>query len=336
MEALNELTIDNTSVPIAEFEKMTAKDLRVAAHALSPHEARYLVDLYYQIQEFRKATANQIRSLGDGEPGTVIGGVFTTMETVEKKIAKALDYYTDVEKTGMGAWAKSQVGIGPVIAAGFLAHIDFNPWRCNQRDGKWCTEREPHEGCSRKELVTCAAIWRFAGLDPTSKWEKGKKRPWNAALKTLCWKLGESFVKTSTNEKAFYGKLYQQRKEIEQRSNLDGKLSDQARAALTSRNIGKSTDAHAWYAGCFTREAAETIAASTDKAKTMAKLKGEPGSGLPMLPPAHIHRRATRWTVKLFLSHYFDEGCRRVLKHEPPAPYSLQMLGHVHKIDAMN
>ena len=37
----------------------------------------------------------------------------------------------------------------------------------------------------------------------------GKKRPCNASLKALSWKIGKSFVLTASNSDNFYGKLYQ-------------------------------------------------------------------------------------------------------------------------------
>ena len=260
-----------------DIEFLVARDLKAAALKLTVGEARYLVDLYYQIQEFRKATGNQIRSLGDNEPGELIQGVFGSMEKVENRIKKGLDYYTD--DNPMGKWAKDVVGIGPVISAGLLAHIDLTK-------------------CS-----TVGSIWRFAGYDPTSKWNKGEKRPFNAALKTLCWKIGESFVKVSGNPKAMYGSLYLQRKAIEQQKNDNGEFKEQAGQKLKDFKIGKDTDAYKSYS-------------------------------IGKLPPAHIHARAKRWAVKVFLCHYFESGCRLVLKKEPPLIYSIAMLGHVHKIEA--
>ena len=275
MEALVESSNESSGL-IAEIESLTIKDLKLASQKLTIGEARYLVDLYYQIQEFRKATANQIRSLGTEEPGIVIGGVFASMEAVEGRIKKALDYYTDSQE--FGRWCKSIVGIGPVITAGLIANIDLSKCR------------------------TVGSIWRFAGLDPTSKWEKGKKRPWNASLKRLCWLIGESFVKVSGNPKSLYGKLYLERKEIEQRKNDAGEFTAQAKAKLDQFKIGKDTEAYKHY--------------STGK-----------------LPPAHIHQRAKRWATKVFLCHYFETGCRIVLKKDPPVLYSLAMLQHVHHID---
>ena len=97
-------------------------------------------------------------------------------------------------------WAKSIIGIGPVMAAGLAAHIDIS------------------------ECPTVGRIWRFAGLDPTVEWKEHGKRPWNASLKSLCGKIGESFAKVSGHERDVYGKLYIQRKALEQARNAAGKL----------------------------------------------------------------------------------------------------------------
>jgi hypothetical protein len=222
---------------------------------------------------------------------------------LENHIKAALDSYGDAH--AVGRWSKSNVGIGPVIAAGLLAHIDITKAR------------------------TATPILRFAGLDPTVKWHKGQRRPWNDDLKTLCWKIGESFVKFSGHKDDTYGKLYLQRKAIEVRNNLEGQLSDQARQKLAEFNIGKDTDAYAWYSGSLTPEDAVAIAEVTKRRK-------EPGSGLPMLPPAHIHARAKRWTVKLFLSHWQQVAYREHYHAMAPAPYVFAHKGHVDHIDVPN
>lgn len=145
-------------------DKITSlrSDLKNAAKLLSHEEARYLVDLYYQMQEFRKGAGNEIGALKRGnEPqSAILNWVFGEAEVIENEIKRALDKYTDTQP--MGIWSKSIVGVGPVIAAGLLANIDLT--KCK----------------------TAGSIWRFAGLDPSVTWGKGQKRPWNARLKTLC------------------------------------------------------------------------------------------------------------------------------------------------------
>ena len=257
-----------------------SRDLAKAASLLSPSEARYLVDAYYTIQEYRKASGNQILALSkSGEPHEVIQWLGTQMGGLEGQIKRALDKWTDEQD--LGRWAKSICGIGPVITAGLLSHIDIG------------------------KAPTVGHIWRFAGLDPTLKWNKGEKRPWNASLKTLCWKIGESFVKVSGNANDFYGKLWLQRKEIEVRKNEAGDFAAQAVAVLLAKKMRKDTEAIKWY--------------------TQGKL-----------PPAQIHARAKRWAVKLFLAHYHHVGYWLKFNREPPKPYVISILGHVDMIGPPN
>jgi hypothetical protein len=159
-----------------------SRDLRKAATTLSADEARFLVDAYYQMQDNRIRSAAQVRQLTEsGEPHDVLRWLEGNAETLENSIKSALDKYSASHT--VGAWARSVVGVGPVICAGLLAHIDIT------------------------KAPTAGHIWNYAGLNPSISWEKGQKRPWNSALKTLCWKLGESFVKVSGNETPFMGRL---------------------------------------------------------------------------------------------------------------------------------
>ena len=227
------------------------------------------------MQEQRKRAANQLRSMEE-EPHEAIAWLTDMSTALENRIKLMLSVYAD--HNPIGAWSQTITGIGPVIAAGLLAHIDIN------------------------KAPTVGHIWRFAGLDPTQTWDKGKKRPWNASLKTLCWKRGESFVKVCNNEKAFYGATYTQRKEYEIIRNENGELQDQAKKKLAKFNIGKTTEAFKHYS------------------------QGK-------LPPAHIHARAKRYTVKLFLSHWHEKAYVERFGKQPPLPYPIAHLDHVHKIE---
>lgn len=253
-----------------------SKDLKKASKNLTDLEARYLVDTYYQVQEFRKATSNQIRSMQESEePTEVINWLLDNLESLENQIKRALDTYTKAHP--VGEWLQSITGIGPVIAAGLLAHIDI------------------------KKAPTAGHIWSFAGLNPNAKWEKGQLRPWNARLKTLCWKIGQSFVKVSNNPNDIYGKIYKERKEYEVMKNEAGDFKDQAESILKSKNIGKTTDAY--------------------KAYSQGKL-----------PPAHIQQRAERYAVKIFLSHLHEFWYEQHYGEKPPKPFAIEILGHAHQI----
>ena len=318
------------------------KDLKAAARTLKPSEVRYLVDYYYQMQINRiRAALQTAKNSEGGEPNDVLDWVKTNSKKLESNIRVVLNTYTD--STEVGLWLKSIVGIGPVIASGLLAHIDI------------------------AKAPTVGHIWRYAGLDPTipQRQQKGVKSPYNIRLKTLCWKIGESFVKVQNQvimtdgplpgEHALihgdgsdqhmvitarlantllgvlpkgysikvvdipdrktpqyrlhgsiqyykscpYAPIMEKRKLLEQAQNEAGNYADQAANKLATTDIGEDTDAYKAYS-----------------------------QGL--LPPAHIHSRAKRYAVKIFLSHLHHVMFEIANGSPPPqAPYVIAHLGHV-------
>lgn len=55
-----------------------------------------------------------------------------------------------------------------------------------------------------------------------------------------------------------------------------------------------------------------------------------------MLPPAHIHSRAKRYAVKIFLSHLFSVWYELENHEKPPKPYAIAILNHAHEIPIPN
>lgn len=268
-----ETDADGPFTPVARL----TRDIKAAAATLSDAEARFLVDSYYTMQNARIRAGNQIDALRrNEEPNSVLSWLSEQDRVLEAQVRRALDAYSAAHP--VGAWLRGVKGIGPVLAAGLLAHIDI--------------ERAP----------TAGHIWRFAGLDPTSVWAKGGKRPWNARLKVVCWKLGESFVKVSGDPEAFYGQAYATRKARESAKNAAGDFAAQAAARLAAARIGKATEAYKHYAA-------------------------------GRLPPAHVHARAKRWAVKLFLAHLHEQLYRQRYGKPPPLPYPIAHLGHAHRIE---
>ena len=258
------------------------RDIKNAGTTLSKEEARYLVDLYYQMQEYRKASDNQVRQLqkeDNKEPHETLAFFANNFRTLERNIKSVLQVYA--ESKPIGQWMLSICGIGPVISAGLMANIDIT------------------------KVQTAGQIQAFAGLDPTREWHKGEKRPYNARLKTLCWKIGQCFIKVQNNEEDVYGKIFAIRKAYEIERNEKGELADQAKAKLEKYNIGKNTDAYKWYS------------------------QGK-------LPPAHINQRASRYAVKIFLSHLFSVWYEMEHKEKPPKPYAIAILNHAHEIPIPN
>lgn len=248
-----------------------SKDFQAAAKLMSKAEVRYLVEAYYKHQEDRIRSQHQVEALNkSGAEHQIIVWLYDRSKRLEDSCRSALAVWA--KQDPMAVWAMSQKGIAHVIACGLASHIDLT------------------------KINYATSLWRYAGMDPTSVWEKGKARPWNARLKRLCWIMGESFVKVSGLEDAFYGKLWRQRKEYEVERNKNG--LNRERALSMVDKYSKGTDAKEW---CK---------------------KG-------MLPPAHIHAMSRRWIIKLFLSHYFEVGYEKLHGKKPPEPYAIARLGHV-------
>ena len=267
-----ENTTNNTIIETPGSIRPLSRDLVKAAPTLSLAEVRHLVTAYYEIHQNRAAAEPT-------QPHSVVAWLRDQNGALEQEIRNALDAWT--EAVPAAAWAKGIAGIGPVISAGLAAHIDI------------------------AQCPTVGRIWRFAGLDPTVQWLPNTKRPWNAALKSLCWKIGESFVKVAGSERDFYGKLYLQRKAIEHARNEAGEFANQAKSQLERCDVGKNKEDHNWYS------------------------QGK-------LPPSHIHNRAKRWAVKLFLAHYHHVAWKLATGQEPPKPYVIAHLDHVDCIKPPN
>lgn len=265
----------DTNIDFTAIQRLSA-DLKKAVVTMTPDQARFLVDAYYQMQANRIRADHQVRQMAkESEPHDVLDWLSDNSAVLESQVRLALLHFAKAHH--MGKWAMGICGIGPVIAAGLLAHIDI------------------------EQAPTVGHIWAFAGLDPTRKWLPKTKRPWNADLKVLCWKIGESFVKVSGNKNDYYGQVYLARKEYESRRNDQGLYAEQAAAGAA--RVAKTTEAYKHYS-------------------------------VGKLPPGHLHARAQRYAVKLFLSHWHGEAYQHHYHKPPPRPYPIAKLeGHQHFVE---
>lgn len=237
---------------------------------MTRNEARYLLSQYLTMQDNRKAAdqkALKMEERAKGEPHAVLQWVSDNALALEKQILGALKAFA--ESQHMGRWAMDIYGIGPVVAAGLLAHVDI------------------------EKCPTVGHLWAFMGYDPSKKWEKGGKRPHNAALKQIGYYAGECFVKCS---KSPYRALYDSRKEYEQGKNERGEYAELAAKVATDR-------------------------------PTHAQIKTYKAG---KLPDGHIHSRCKRYAVKQFIADWWAEAYRDHFKKEPPLPYPIAILGHAH------
>jgi transposase IS116/IS110/IS902 family protein len=198
------------------------------AEGLTAERARWLVDFYYAVQDYRIQASGQVRSIKqDADQGPQVPlfeWVLKQMEVSEKEISKALSDYSNGQVAGR--WARTITGIGPTLAAGLLAHIDI--------------ERAP----------TAGHIWSFAGLNPEMKWEKGQKRPYNAKLKVICWRIGDSFVKQSG--RAYETVTSESTDDLERAASKDG-IDEEERAVQTESAVQEEPVDNAESAGVHER-----------------------------------------------------------------------------------
>jgi hypothetical protein len=263
------------------------------------------------MQEDRKRSKAQERALLEtAEPHSIISWLAEQAGTLEKQIARALDAYTDGHV--MGAWMREVYGIGPILSAGILAHIYMGEWCAichghdtddhNRRIADKKRKLPAHEFTSARSSVTVGQIWQFAGIagDGQKIWLENEKRPFNQDLRTLCWKIGDAFVKFSGDDRCYYGRLYRERKEFEVKRNESGgnraHAQERIRRDAARRKVSQERPYH---------------------------VKG-------MLSPGHIDLRARRYAVKQFLSDLHGEWFRRAFGEEPPHPYPIAHLGHAH------
>lgn len=253
--------------------KIDAEVLLQAAKLSAP-EARFLVSNYYDSQEQRKRADMQLRHLGDKEHATILEYTANVHALTENQVKRALLKYA--EGSLVGRWCMSHVGVGEVITAGLLAHLDIT------------------------KAPTAGHFMRFAGLDPTCKWEKGQKRPYCAPMKQIMFHLGECFKRSSNHADSYYGGLYRERKAIIVDRNERGHYAERAKTFVTL---------------------------SADVRKTLAEGK---------LPSGNLDRQACNWAAKIFLCHLHAVMFWDRFGKAPPKPFAIQHLGHAHEIRVQN
>lgn len=316
------------TVPI---KKLTKYIKNTAIVGVSKNDIRFVIQSYYQIQKYRISLAGQIRAINqsddDDKEHELLDWLFSNMVQLEEEIKKAVKAY--VEADIVGQWLLKIVGIGPIIAGGLLCYLDpnkapsvshyysyaglndnNNPW-LGKEQAKKVVHDHVSTKCTDQELMELALATNrhFTRVLEMATDDKGKrsrvrlvkemsKPPYNTDLKKLCWKVGESFVKVSNKPNSLYGRIYRERKALEEAKNEVYAYASQAEHVLRTTNIGKDTEAYKWYS------------------------QG-------MLPPAHINSRAKRYAVKIFISHLYDEMYKAEFAKEPVRAYVFEHLGHV-------
>ena len=133
----------NLQVKMLNVGGMTAELKKTFAQFPTKDEARFLKDLYYQMQSRRISLANQYRSLvqrKDKDQPELAGkthkvpknktenkgfleNMLFNISLLEAMIKKGLDLFSNY--TYLGKWAKANIGIGPVFATCLAASLEL-------------------------------------------------------------------------------------------------------------------------------------------------------------------------------------------------------------------
>jgi len=287
------------------------KSLKSAATSLTREEVRFLVKMYYLTQEHRKQYASQARTSEEvGEPNALNLWFFDNVRFLESDLKKVMDNFSSSYK--ITNWLRSIVGIGPVISSGLVANFDITIAKTAGQFERICGLDPTRKWYSKAEAEKMAKlsieeISEIMNVHPsyfngiTKIASRISKRPWNSGLKSLViYKLGESFVKSKNKEGSFYGPLYDKYKKEITEKNEAKEYADQAEVYI--KKIGKDKEAYKFY---------------------------KEGT----LPPAHVHARARRKTVKIFISHLHHTMYLDYYGTPPPIPYIFTKSTHRHFIE---
>lgn len=277
------------------------KDLKANAKSLNRLEAVNLVRTYYQLQKIRIIQGNRAGALERAKLAHAHQDTLNQMfSELEKEVTVWLDVYA--HNHPVGKWMLNQHGIGPVLASAVLSYIDI--------------EKAPN----------ASSVHSYFGLNPMQFKVKGQKLNFDPERKSIAWKIGESFVKVSYIEEAFYGKEWIKRKNQEWSNNIRGNYAH----LIGQRNYtyGEDTESFKWTSGQF-------VGVTEDNKGILPGASPKPGDRVidrnktvQMIPPASIHERSKRWTAKLFLSHVWEKLYEDHYKTKAPLPYPVAKLGH--------
>jgi len=297
---------------------------------------RWLGETYYDHQLYRMESDARIREADKlNLPNALLTWYSEQQSNVEKTMKAMLSRYTEKESSGMGMWARNVVGIGPIISAMLLALIDMN------------ISTNPSK------------IFRYFGLDPSSKWLGREKA--EVALRGIMEKnnlranaLDDAAVRViavalGRNQDAF----------LRQAHNKEGRMTRATVvAAIAKRPWNATAKTLAWKIGdsfcknhnkptCFygklyeqekarqqERNASGGNAALCQRELQERTFRDRETRELyeaGRIPDGRIELRARRKAVKIFLVHWWAEAYRRKFKAEPPRAWPLEH-GHSDEI----
>ncbi len=156
--------------------------------------------------------------------------------------------------------------------------------------------------CENAKYIS--SLWKYCGMHVNEEGQapvrkKGEKLEFNAKLRTMVWKISDSFVKQRT---PFYRDIYDKEKK---------------------KQVGLMENA----LESFTKEEQKKVKKITKKQEKRDLFdKYNPRAPVSLM---NADLRARRKTVKIFLAHYW-QACKELTKQEIISPYAEDKLNHKH------
>jgi len=259
----------------------------------STAELKLLVGTYYALQKERIQTVLRIKALE--RSGIAKSRAEDLHEHMDKELLRIEKWIAGkIEDRLKGndiynAWLKHVPGVGPILAAGLISVID-----------------------PISEVEKPSSLWKYAGQDVVDgkapKRVRGQKVTWNPFFRTLCWKLGDSFVKAG----GYYRKVYDKARAKEDSKAPFKVPIEHVQGYLLAENVGNIKKGE-----MIGRE-------NISKFRKQAKGREEV---LVTLTDLHKYNRAKRKAVKLFIAHLWAIW-RDLDGLSVRVPYVVEKLGH--------
>ena len=322
---------DDAEVDLYKIMKIT-KDLKsnlTVIKSMSRQEIKMLVTLFYQLQELRKATKNQLRAIEDDEKKKgntqVLTWILQNFAVSEIGIRDCL--HLIAENSEVGQWLTQIIGIGDVLAAGLIAHFDVTgkkyatqfisyaglndnnrPWIGEEKANQIIEEVLTNENGKPKKTITDDDVvqiaiksqWKYEYLvekafdQEKQKWDKQKLKK---AIKKIPYNKNLKTLMYKVGSSFHWN--------CNKPNSLYGKLLSERRVYEEKLNAE----------GAYAEQA--EAGAKRVKKDTVAYKYYKEG----VLPPGHIIMRAMRYSEKIFISHLFEE-MYRVKYIAPEVPFT--------------
>jgi hypothetical protein len=275
---------------------------------------RMYIETYYDIQKVRIIEGNRIEDLvrrnvlSKTDADELHHMTEKRLSATEKDISKAVTVIVDRDPIWQ-EWLSEVNGIGHTLAGGLMAYIG-----------------------DISRFANISKLWAYAGLSVVQRCSECQKRLFTDELRKKDW-IKHTFDRLKAiNERST-------KKEKKSDDDLMKKAEDMTCDCFKPtpvmerdrRRAGELSDfnprlkTHAWKIGESFVKNKGAYRAMYDRFKAEEKAKN------PDLTDGHIHARAKRKTVKLFLSHYWLIA-RKQAGLDTRSPYAIDHLEHQHFI----